>query len=313
MAQCSAKTKGGKPCQNSVKEGQKFCHVHRNQRLVRLVSAGVAILGVVSGIVGILDYLDIKPFGNKEQIIIVNPTATPAKDEMILIPAGSFLMGADPDAPFNPWYGEYPQHEVNLSSFMISKTEVTNLMYRQCVYEDACESPIEVSSSTRDDYFTNAQFNSYPVVNITWAQAENFCRWMGQRLPTEAEWEYAARGTSGNLFPWGNTPPNCSLANYQGCNGDTVPVGSYSSGVSPFGLFDMAGNVNEWVSDWMGEGYYYDSPVDNPPGPDSGMDHIIRGGGWTDPMRELRSTSRGGMDPGKHDSSVGFRCVMVAE
>lgn len=316
MAQCQATKKDGKQCQNSAVSGQKYCHIHANKphswRRVASVSAIgavlVATLGVIANIAQILDFFGLKPIATASQPPISAPTVI---GDMILIPSGSFLMGAKEDSPFEPWYGEFPEHEVYLKSYMIAKTEVTNAMYRQCVYESHCIPPMDLSSATKKDYYENTAYNTFPVIHVTWEQAKRFCEWRGQRLPTEAEWEKAARGEKANLFPWGDIPPSCALANSQGCpSNDTVSVGSFPAGASPYGVLDMAGNVSEWVMDWMDETYYQNSPHDNPTGPESGSDHIIRGGGWDDPIREQRSTARGGFNPDIHHQSTGFRCAM---
>jgi formylglycine-generating enzyme required for sulfatase activity len=189
---------------------------------------------------------------------------------------------------------------------------VTNAMYAKCVQAGVCQQPNSTSSSTRNNYYGAAQFANYPVVNVTWDNGEVYCRWVEARLPTEAEWEKAARGKDGHAYPWGNDTPTCSLANFwnvnRGCIGDTGPVGSYPSGVSPYGALDMAGNVWEWVADWYDPGYYAKSLTSNPPGPISGTNRVLRGGAWGYGEDYVSSTYRYGHIPSSTDSTFGFRC-----
>jgi formylglycine-generating enzyme required for sulfatase activity len=226
--------------------------------------------------------------------------------EEILIPAGEFVMGS-PDGEGND--DERPQHTVYLDAYYIDKYEVTTARYQACVDAGACDALQESSSATRESYFGNPEYADYPVINVTWYQAEAFCTWEGRRLPTEAEWEKAARGTDGRTYPWGNEAPDAGLLNYDGNVGDTTPVGSYPSGASPYGVMDMAGNVWEWVNDWYGEDYYRQSPRDNPPGPATGAYRVLRGGSWYCDDDSVRSACRGLYSPVSWSYSLGFRCV----
>lgn len=238
--------------------------------------------------------------------------------EMVSIPAGSFLMGCDPatngNNPCPP--SELPQREVSLDAFQISRYEVTNEEYRACVITGRCDEPLSHDSKTRSDYYNDPAYAYYPVVNVNFKNAQQYCGVIGGRLPTEAEWEYAARGNSGNLYPWGDDAPDCSQANSynntsgSSCVGDTVAVGSYPLGESPFGLNDMAGNVWEWVSDYYAPDAYSSPFTDNPSGPASSSERVVRGGGWSGSWHYLRTTSRAydlyfysGVD-------LGFRCVV---
>jgi formylglycine-generating enzyme required for sulfatase activity len=230
------------------------------------------------------------------------------KDGMVFVPAGNFLMGSLEGEGFD---NERPQHKVYLDDFWIDQTEVTNLQYQKCVGAGACTPPLKIASDTRDSYYGNNAYTEYPVVYVDWNQASDYCLWAGRRLLTEAEWEKAARGIDGRLYPWGNQPPASNYLNYNKSTGDTTAVGSYPEGVSPFGALDMAGNVWEWVADWHDEGYY-SSQNDwiNPVGPSSGETRVMRGGSVVNSRLNIfRSTSRGGGKPSLAYDLTGFRCA----
>jgi formylglycine-generating enzyme required for sulfatase activity len=188
-----------------------------------------------------------------------------------------------------------------------------------------CRPPVKYNSDNRADYFGIAEFRDYPVVYVTWLDAKIYCEWAGRRLPTEAEWERAARGDDMRTYPWGGEPPNSSLANANNDLGDTSRVGSYPDGASPFGALDMAGNVWEWVADLYDQDYYEDSPTSNPAGPGvefPRLERVIRGGSYQDGRLDLRLSNRGyelGPDPsalpgsdesyGRSSVKIGFRCA----
>ena len=227
---------------------------------------------------------------------------------MLLVPAGSFNMGS---SGFYP--NEIPVHAVSLDAYWIDQTEVTNAMYAKCVSAGACKAPTGSGSfSHPTKYYDGEQYSNYPVIYVDWDQAGAYCTWAEARLPTEAEWERAARGTGWGFYPWGIAAPTCSLANFWSgsdtCVGDTTAVGSYPAGVSPVGALDMAGNVWEWVQDWYGETYYSQSPAGNPQGPASGTDRVLRGGAWDFNENYVRSTYRYKSDPSDSYNVVGFRC-----
>jgi formylglycine-generating enzyme required for sulfatase activity len=222
---------------------------------------------------------------------------------MVYVPAGSFEMGSDAG-----WDSEKPIHTVFLKDYWIDQTEVTNAQYNLCVHAGACESPSSLDSFTRNSYYDNPDFANYPVIWVSWYDATAYCEWAGRRLPTEAEWEKAARDEDGRTYPWGEEI-RCDLASYIDCTQDTTAVGSYPGGASPYGVLDMAGNVWEWVADWYYVKYYDNSPLDYPKGPDSGAYRVVRGGSWNDYDWYLRSSSRFSYFPDNTRSSVGFRCA----
>lgn len=229
---------------------------------------------------------------------------------MILIPAGEFQMGCDPNQ--NGGYScqdeDRPLHTVYLDAYLIDKTEVTNAQYAQCVAAGRC-ALYDNSSYTRENYYNTQVFADYPKINVTWTDAKNYCAWAHKRLPTEAEWEKAARGTVIRVFPWGDAAPDCTLANYNACIGDTDRIGSYPSGASPYGLLDMAGNVAEWVQDWFQWDYYTESPAGNPPGPDTGIYKVIRGGDFLSGANHQRVSARSKAVPNLYSYLLGFRCA----
>lgn len=221
---------------------------------------------------------------------------------LVFIPGGEFLMGSqesDPDADVD----EIPQHAVYLDAYWIDRTEVTNDMYRRCVESGACTEP---AHSRR---YVIAEYGAHPILGVSWDQAVAYCTWAGRRLPTEAEWEKAARGTDGRLYPWGNEPPDSDLLNFDHNVDDTIEVGSYPAGASPYGVLDMAGNVWEWVSDGFDENYYADSPYENPRGGDSVNRRVLKGGSWSTQAHNVRASNRFWGFPGRNDTD-GFRCAL---
>jgi formylglycine-generating enzyme required for sulfatase activity len=231
--------------------------------------------------------------------------------EEILIPAGSFQMGCDSGNPSEMCSSnEQPLHTVTLSAYFIDKYEVTNARYQACVDAGGCTAPGNVDSVTRSPYYGTSTYADYPVINVTWHQASAFCAWAGKRLPTEAEWEKAARGSSDTrVYPWGDSAPDCTKTNYSTCVFDTSGMGSYPSGASPYGVMDMAGNVFEWVNDWYGSSYYSMSPSVNPQGPSTGVVRVLRGGSWNDDVNVVRSAYRLYTYPFSSNLALGFRCV----
>jgi formylglycine-generating enzyme required for sulfatase activity len=200
---------------------------------------------------------------------------------------------------------------VYLDEFFIDKYEVTNLNYQACVKVGTCLPPVETRSETRPDYYGNSKFNNYPVIFVDWNMAKAYCGWRGMRLPTEAEWEKAARGTDARTYPWGEEF-DLRFANYAKKSGDTEEVGLYEIGQSPYGVYDMAGNVWEWVSDRYQQDYYASSPSRNPLGPETGDYHVFRGGSWFNFEAHMRVTNREGYPATYADINIGFRCAVDA-
>jgi formylglycine-generating enzyme required for sulfatase activity len=263
---------------------------------------------------------------------------------MVFVPSGEFQMGIDylgmrsalqqckkSRATLGPglclgssFADEMPAHSVKLNAFWIDQNEVTNGQYQLCVDDQACSPPSEMGSFTRASYFGDSVYADYPVVWVTRDQATDYCAWVSGRLPTEAEWEYAARGPESRTYPWGEEF-DPSLVNY--CDAscasgvidtsfddgfpETAPVGSFPEGESWCGALDMAGNVREWVADWFG--YYSADPQNNPIGPEEGQATIPKGGSWLDTPEDLRSSNRGQNTPDYTRHKVGFRCVMDLE
>ena len=242
-------------------------------------------------------------------------TSTPIPGEMLLVPSGDFFMGCNPDnnAGFNCVADEIPQITVSLSTYEIDKYEITNGLYAQCVAANICREPNYFSSTTHPSYYDNPIYANYPVVWVEWEQANTYCGWVGSRLPTEAEWEKAARGATGQVYPWGNSPSSATLANSDGNNPDTTMVGSYPDGASPYGVMDTAGNVEEWVNDWYNNSYYYVSSLRNPQGPDSGENRGVRGGAFYDNDLVLRSAYRNLYPPSFSSENLGFRCARTPQ
>ncbi len=220
---------------------------------------------------------------------------------MLYVPKGTFSMGGE------SYDDEKPVHLVDLDAYYIDKYEVTNAAYKRCVDAGGCVAPKSSSSNTRAAYYGNPEFDEYPVVYVDWNMAKTYCEWRDARLPTEAEWEKAARGTDGRVYPWGENI-DCDKANYQSsCAGDTKQVGSYLDGVSPYGAYDMSGNVWEWVSS-LYKPYPYDA-TDGREDMNSSNRRALRGGSWSYGINFARSSVRYGYSPDYSINFVGFRCA----
>ncbi len=229
---------------------------------------------------------------------------------MRLVPAGEFTMGSDDTGDV----GSRPAQTVYVDAFYMDKFEVSNEMYDACVYAVECRRPQQGGSATRNTYFSNPVFANYPALYIDWKMANAYCEWRGARLPTEAEWEKAARGTDARMYPWGNQEPDCSLANRVGCVADTTPVDQHEKGQSPYGVYGLSGNVWEWTSTLFKK-YPYDA-TDGREDPDKLGERIARGGSWHvfgGNSGNVRADTRLKLDPGYFGGYVGFRCVVSVE
>jgi len=232
---------------------------------------------------------------------------------MVYVPAGEFEMGGtdgDPD--------EQPVHNVALAGFWVDQTEVTNAQFAAFLnargnQEEGGVTWLDLQNEdcliewVGDEFRPKSGYADYPVIEVSWYGAVAYCEWVGARLPTEAEWEYAARGTEGRIFPWGSDAPTCEQAQFRACSGRTVPVGSLLDGASWCQALDMAGNVWEWVSDWYG-GYSSGRRV-NPTGPSFGERRVLRGGSFHFVPYSMRGTNRNSHRPDFTNYSSGFRCA----
>ena len=232
---------------------------------------------------------------------------------MVTIPAGEFLMGA-PEGIGRA--DEWPQRSVYLDAFLIDQVEVTNQRYVEFVKATGHQSPPN-PYATGPLLSINKGLEQLPVVQATWYDAKTYCTWAKKRLPTEAEWEKAARGTDGRLYPWGNEPPTGKRSNFdrEWDEERTLhAVGSLPGGDSPYGVKDMAGNAREWVSDWYDPQYYKDAPKRNPHGPDTkGVVRSIRGGSWHSPASDITTSARGRGGFALQTHGTGFRCARSLE
>jgi formylglycine-generating enzyme required for sulfatase activity len=251
---------------------------------------------------------------------------------MLYIPPGTYLRGAAEDDPLAE-ADERPRHEVSLDGFYIDKYEVSVAQYAFFLnqlggYEDNCNGlncaltrPRVGNFSYLDEqdlgdgvvqFMPVTGYANYPINHVNWYGAAAYCEAMGARLPTEAEWEYAARGTDGRLYPWGDEPPDKTRAVfYSESYDELLPVDALPDGVSPFGVYGLAGSMWEWVADWYDERYYQDSPRLNPPGPETGLYRVIRGGAWANNNRadRIRASNRSAATPDLISSTIGFRCA----
>lgn len=217
---------------------------------------------------------------------------------LVAVPGGKFIMGGDKE--------DNPLHEVAVSDFWIYSTKVTNAQYAGCVAAGHCTPPDPNNNPIYNDY----KYINFPVTGVTHTQAAEYCEYVHGRLPTEAEWEKAARGPDGNIFPWGDGAPSCDLLNYESCVGKTTNVTQYKKGSSYYSALDMSGNVREWVADWYSVDYYNNSVGENPLGPEFGERRSVRGSSYQDGEEAVFPSNRYSLDPTETLSDLGFRCVV---
>ena len=228
-----------------------------------------------------------------------------AETSMIEIPEGLFTMGFDGTQALED---ERPKHQVWLPAFFMDLHEVTTAQYAAFLAATNRLAPWQWNTVEL------SQHSDRPVIGVDWSDADSYCRWNGRRLPTEAEWEKSARGTDGRLYPWGNRVPSNDLANFAlgarfSYSQVLMPVQSYEQGKSPYGLYQMAGNVWEWVQDWYAANYYEVSPEQSPQGPEQGQFKVLRGGSWSDLPKYLLTYGRFKLSPETRNSYTGFRCA----
>ena len=229
----------------------------------------------------------------------------PVPEEMVTIPAGPFVRGT-----MSGGFDEQPQRTIYLDTFSIDRYEVTNHQYQQFVAATGHRKAAPPSRYAKS--MGKMRSPNQPVVYVSWDDAVAYCRWKGKRLPTEAEWEKAMRGTDGRLWPWGNQekPNGANWGRVQDGHDVSARVGTFPTDQSPYGVMDGAGNVMEWVADWYQEAYYKDSPDKDPPSPEFGIFRVMRGGGYTTTGGDLRITSRSKMVPDFRDETIGVRCAI---
>lgn len=231
--------------------------------------------------------------------------------KMVVVPAGDFIMGCDEshNGGLSCSGDELPLQTIYLDEYFIDKYEVTNQEYILCELSGVCTTPSATWSGSGEDYYGDAAFFLYPVKSVNWVQAETYCTWVGKRLPSEAEWEKAARGPTIRAYPWGDDNPTTDLVS-MGLGIDPQPVGSYPLGASPYGVLDMADNVEEWVNDWYSFDYYGSMPSSNPTGPATGDDRVLRGGSYLN--YDYLIADRSFYPPGgSFMFDVGFRCAFT--
>lgn len=278
-------------------------------RLYESIDYGIIYLIRIGLIMKMKSFLKMLPILFMVFVLQSNASAAGTPIDMVYISSGYSMMGTE--------YGDLltqnntkPYHLIYVDPFYMDVHEVTNADYAVCVAAGVCKEPESIASKTRADYYTNPTFASFPVVNVTWQDAADYCSFVEKRLPTEAEWERAARGIADNRrYPWGNGSPKEYNINMTLVPGDTERGNIYSRGVSPYGVADMLGNVSEWVADWYQENWYETGEMNNPTGPAVGMEKVIRGSSFETNANELHVAARSGKSPDEYSYSLGFRCA----
>jgi sulfatase modifying factor 1 len=313
-------------CHNAMAEvAEAMKDLHEDEMLIRIKGICETEMGRPEGKETVMKWLKLAPQTHPERgkmlaLLAKTQAAKEIPMEWVPVPAGEFGMGAEGDSASAD---EGPKHKVSVDAFLIGKHEVTNAQYHAFVKatghrlpENCCDPKFNLWKGDA----IPAGVEELPVVNVSWDDAVAFCKWSGSRLPTEAEWEKAARGTDSRTYPWGNEPPSGNRANY---SFDPVSIwdgpaslakkDQYEFGRSPYGAFEMAGNVWEWVQDWYDENYYKSSPAKNPTGPAKGEARAIRGASWRNTADMLRAANRNKHAPSERRVYIGIRCAKDAK
>ncbi len=229
--------------------------------------------------------------------------------DFVYVPSGAYQMGQDSNTPSD----HSPAHNVNVTGFWIHQAEVTNQQYSACVAAGECTPPSREIDTPY--WYGMSQKGNMPVVGVSWFQAQEYCQYIEARLPTESEWEKAARGLESKTYPWGEDLPNCELLDFKDCEDPAEPVDvrSFNNGASDYEAMDLSGNVFEWVDDWYAEDYYAQTPAENPLGPEEGIYKIYRGGSYLSQDEQVNSIDRYFAKPEEHAADIGFRCVLTGD
>lgn len=243
------------------------------------------------------------------QVVPIDLAGPPMEVGSTFVYVDGSILAAVPGGTFKMGYNNYvdtPEKEVSIGSFWIYSSEVTNSQYAACVNKGLCTPP----NAEQNPAFQNYRLINLPVVGVTYQQATDYCSYVLGRLPTEAEWEKSARGPEGNLFPWGDGAPSCDLLNFNFCKDGLLDIRSYPGGLSFYGLFDMSGNVREWVSDWYAPDYYTEGPSEDPLGPETGQRRSVRSSSFSDSADFTYTAHRFSLKPEDSLPDLGFRCVV---
>jgi sulfatase modifying factor 1 len=313
-------------CRNAMVEvSEALKDMHDDEMLIRIKGICESQMGHPEGKETVMKWLKLAPQTHPERgkMLALLAKTQAAKEiplEWVSVPAGEFEMGAD---DLQAGADEKPKHKVHVDAFLIGKYEVTNAQYYAFTKATGHRAPENCCEPKYNIWKGDAPaegVEELPVINVDWNDAVAYCNWADGRLPTEAEWEKAARGTDGRTYPWGNEPPSGNRANY---SFDPVSMwdgaaslakkDQYEFGRSPYGAFEMAGNVWEWTQDWYDENYYKNSPAKNPTGPANGESHVIRGASWRNTADMLRAANRNKHTPGERRVYIGIRCAKNAK